>query len=119
MSDMRMAGVALGAGTALGAGGLALAQHLIEQGTPPYARKMTQEEHARNNLGGLRQRQGDLSVKDLALYEGIRQGLMSGEVSGEEVYGLVEGGKLPARVVSLLNDVIDLGVYMPHPAVGG
>jgi hypothetical protein len=118
MSGMRMAGAAFGAGAALGAGGLALAQHLIEQGTPTYAREMSQEEHAKNNLGGLRQRQGDMSVKDLALYEGIRQGLMSGEVSGEEVYGLVKGGKLPARVVSLLGDVIDLGAYMPPPTPG-
>ena len=52
----------------------------------------------------------------MALYEGIRQGLMSGEVKGEEVYRLVESGKLPARVVDLLVDVIDLGAYAPMPA---
>lgn len=92
-----------------------MAQHLIEQSTPPWARKMTQEDHARNNIGGLRERGGGASVKDLALYEGIRQGLMAGEVTGEEVYALVEGGKLPQRVVELLRDAIDIGAYMPIP----
>lgn len=116
MSGMRMAGAALGAGAVLGAGGLALTQHMIEQGTPTYAREMTQEDHARNNLAGMRER--GVSVKDLAMYEGIRQGLMAGQISGEELYGLVEGGKVPAKVVSLLQDVIDLGAYMPSPVSG-
>jgi hypothetical protein len=106
-----MAGAALGGGAALGAGGLALAQHLMEQGIPAHSREMTQIDHAVNNLGGFRSRYGDVSVKDMALYEGIRQGLMSGEVKGEEVYQLVQSGKLPARVVDLLVDVIDLGHY--------
>lgn len=112
--SIRMAG-ALAGGGVLGAGGLALAQHLIEQGVPSYAREMTQEEHAVNNIGGLRERGGGTSVKDLALYEGIRQGLMAGEITGEEVYALKESGKLPQRVVELLHDVIDLGAYMPRP----
>lgn len=112
---MRLAGAALAGGTALGAGGLALAQHLMEQAKQPYAREMTQEAHARNNIGGLRGRGDGASVKDLALYEGIRQGLMAGEVTGEEVYALVQGGKLPQRVVELLQDAIDLGAYMPRP----
>lgn len=116
MSGMRMAGAALGTGVVLGAGGLALAQHMIEQGKPAYAREMTQEEHARNNLAGMRER--GVNVKDLAMFEGIRQGLMAGEISGEELYGLVESGKVPARVVSLLKDVIDLGAYMPSPVPG-
>ena len=112
-----MAGVALGGGTALGAGGLALAQHLMEQSVPAHAREMTQEDHARNNLEGFRGRHGDVSVRDMALYEGIRQGLMSGEVKGEEVYKLVESGKLPKPVVNLLLDVIDLGKYAPMPTM--
>ena len=114
--SMRMAGAALGGGAALGAGGMALAQHLMEQSVPAHAREMTQEDHAINNLGGFRGRHSDVSLKDMALYEGIRQGLMSGEVKGEEVYRLVESGKLPARVVDLLVDVIDLGAYAPMPA---
>lgn len=114
---VRMAGVALGGGAVLGAGGLALAQQLMEQAIPAHAREMTQEDHARNNLEGFRGRHGDLSVKDLALYEGIRQGLMSGEVRGEEVYRLVESGKIPKPVVDLLIDVIDLGKYAPIPKV--
>jgi len=110
---MRLAGAALAGGTALGAGGLVLAQHLMEQAKPLHAREMTQEAHARNNIGGLRERGDGTSVKDLALYEGIRQGLMAGEITGQEVYALRESGKLPQRVVELLQDVIDFGAYMP------
>jgi predicted O-methyltransferase YrrM len=113
--SMRMAGAALAGGTALGAGGLALAQHLAEQAMPAHAREMTQEDHAARNLRGLREAGSGASVTELGLYEGIRQGLMAGEITGEEVYALAQGGQLPQRVVELLQDAIDLGAYMPVP----
>ena len=111
----RMAGAAIVGGAGLGAGGLALAQYLTEQGVPLYAREMTQEGHARNNMAGIRERGSGASAKDVALYEGIRQGLMAGEITGEEVYALKESGQLPQRVIELLSDAIDFGAYMPLP----
>ena len=115
---MRVAGQALaaaGVGAGLGAGGLALVQHLAEQGTPVYAREMTQEEHAKNNIGGYRERFPKVKPQELALYEGIRQALMAGEMSGSELNTLVLQGKIPDRVVNMLVDVHDFSADQPYP----
>lgn len=112
MSKHRMAGqIALGAGA--GAAGLLLAQYLAEQATPEHARRMTQGGHARNNIGGFREKFTKVTPEEMALYEGIRQGLMAGEISGEEVNMLAAQGRLPDRVMALLNDVHDWSVAGP------
>lgn len=110
------AGAALGLtglGAAIDVGGLVLAQYLSDQATPSYARKMSQEEHARNNLGGFRNKYSKVTPGEMALYEGIRQGLMAGEISGQEVNQLAASGALPDRVLTLLMDVHDFGKYSP------
>jgi hypothetical protein len=110
----RMAGMAL-LGTGLGAGGLALAQHLAEQAIPMHSREMTQEAHAKNNMGGMRERHPGVSTKDHALFEGLRQGLMSGEITGSELNQLAMSGKLPKDVIVLLTDVHDWSADEPYP----
>lgn len=120
--NTRKAGTALGLtgiGAALGAGGLALAQYVQEQSLPAYGRAMTQEEHAIQNLSGFRERYTKVTPEEMAMYEGIRQGLMAGEISGEEVYSMAASKKLPERVVSLLVDVLDFGQYGALPDRSG
>jgi hypothetical protein len=116
--SQRMAGTALGMGglgAALGAGGLALSQYIGEQMTPAHSREMTQQDHARNNIGDLQQRMPGVTDMELALYEGIRQGLMSGAITGSEVNAMAKQGKLPANVISLLTDVHDWSSAEPYP----
>lgn len=104
-----------GVGAALGAGGLALAQYLAEQAIPAHGREMTQLDHAKNNLRGFLAEHKKVTPVEMALYEGIRQGMMAGEISSEQVFALAASGKLPARVVTLLTDVTDFGQYGALP----
>jgi len=116
--DTRKAGAALGLGglgAALGAGGLALSQYIGAQMTPAHSREMTQQDHARNNIGDLQQRMPGVTDMELALYEGIRQGLMSGAITGSELNVMAKQGKLPANVISLLTDVHDWSSAEPYP----
>lgn len=120
--DVRKAGAALGLtgiGAALGAGGLALAQYVQELSQPSYGRAMTQEEHARQNLSGFRERYTKVTPEEMAMYEGIRQGLMAGAISSEEVYAMAASKKLPNRVVTLLEDVVDFGQHGALPDRSG
>lgn len=104
-----------GAGAVAGAGGLALAQLLADQAIPAHSREMTQDEHARNNIGNYRQQYPGLSAQDLALHEGLRQGLMSGAITGSELNTLAAEGRLPAPVLTLLTDVHDFSRDEPYP----
>jgi len=116
--NTRKAGAVLGLGglgAALGAGGLALSQYIGEQMTPAHGREMTQHDHARNNIGDLQQRMPGVTDMELALYEGIRQGLMSGAITGSEVNTMAKQGKLPVNVISLLTDVHDWSSAEPYP----
>jgi hypothetical protein len=116
--NRRKAGAALGLGglgAALGAGGLALAQYVGEQMTPAHSREMTQQDHARNNIGDSQQRMPGVTDMELALYEGIRQGLMSGAITGSEVNTMAKQGKLPPNVISLLTDAHDWSSAEPYP----
>lgn len=116
--NARMAGTAIGMGglgAVLGAGGLALSQYIGEQMTPAHSREMTQQDHARNNIGDLQQRMPGVTDMELALYEGIRQGLMSGAITGSELNVMAKEGKLPANVISLLTDVHDWSSAEPYP----
>lgn len=104
-----------------GAGGLGgyllndVVQNAIEQSKPEYLRSMTQAEHAKSNIGGDRQKYTKLKPEELALYEGLRQGLMAGEIDGSEINVMAINGKLPQRVIALLGDVHDWGAHEPMP----
>lgn len=114
---MRMAGTALAAlaGAGAGIGAMELARYLDVQRTPEHSRAMTQDEHARNNIGDIQQRHPGLTDMEMALYEGIRQGLMAGVITGSEVNVLAKEGKLPENVMALLTDVHDWTSDEPYP----
>lgn len=119
--NWRAAGQALGVGSlgaAAGAGGVLLGQYVLDQMTLPYERRMTQEDHAKNNIGGTRERLTGIGPEDLAMYEGIRQGLMAGEIAPEEVNQMAADGKLSQKVMAMLTDVHDWGRVGPDPAPG-
>lgn len=112
----RMAGAAL-LGSGLGAAAAHYGQQALGAMTPAHSQEMTQLEHAANNLGGMREKYG-ISAQDLALYEGIRQGLMSGEITGAEVNQLAMRGALPENVLRLVTDVHDWSSAEPYPWPG-
>jgi hypothetical protein len=117
MKPVRMAGTLLGVGAA-GAGGYGLNElirYLEEQRTPMHSQEMTQADHAKNNIGGMREKYSKLAAEELALFEGLRQGMMAGEISGEEINTLALNGDLPPRVMNLLTDVHDWGRVQPYP----
>ena len=118
MKPLRMAGSILGVGALGGAAGYGaneLVRYLEEQSTPMHSREMTQDAHAENNLRGLRENWNKVTVEEFALYEGIRQGLMAGEISGSEVNTLALNGDLPPRVMNMLTDVHDWSSDRPYP----
>lgn len=118
MKPLRMAGSILGVGglgTVVGYGANELVRYLDEQSTPMHSREMTQVDHAENNLRGRREAWGKATVEEIALYEGIRQGLMAGEISGSEVNTLALNGALPPRVMNMLTDVHDWSSEQPYP----
>jgi hypothetical protein len=111
-----MAGAAL-LGSGLGAAAAHYGQQALGAMTPAHSQEMTQFEHAANNLGGMREKYG-ISAQDLALYEGIRQGLMSGEITGAEVNQLAMQGALPENVLRLVTDIHDWSSAEPYPWPG-
>jgi hypothetical protein len=111
--NLRMAGTAL-LGSGLGAAAAHYAPQVLGSVMPAHSQAMTQLDHAANNLGGMRQKY-NISAQDLALYEGIRQGLMSGEITGSEVNELAKQGALPESVITLVTDIHDWGRYEPRP----
>ena len=116
--NFRLAGQLL---AGLSVGGIAgyaandLLRSMAEQATPMHSREMTQGEHARNNMKGFRSRFSNVTVEEMALYEGLRQGLMAGEISGSELNILAKEGRLPQRVIALLTDVHDWSADEPYP----
>ena len=84
---------------------------------PAHSRAMTQNDHAVNNLSGMRERNG-ITAQELVLYEGIRQGLMSGEITGSEVNQLAMQGALPQNVLRLVTDIHDWSSAEPDPWPG-
>jgi hypothetical protein len=114
--NLRMAGAAL-LGSGLGAAAVHYGQQALGAMTPAHSQEMTQLEHAANNLGGMREKYG-ITAQELALYEGIRQGLLSGEITGSEVNQLAMQGALPENVLRLVTDVHDWSSAEPYPWPG-
>lgn len=90
-------------------------QAALEHATPEHRRRMLQDEHARSNLGGFRARHPEVDIKEMALYEGLRQALMAGEITGDELNALAKAGKLPPDVITLVTDIHDWGRHKPYP----
>lgn len=69
---------------------------------------------AAQSLGDVRASMPDLSPRDAALYEGLRQGMQTGEIQGAEVAQLAFTGKLPAPVLDLVKTLpqFEAGVQM-------
>lgn len=116
---MRMAGsIAKDLGwLGLGAAAAHYGQQALGAMTPAHSQALTQNAHAVNNLAGARERFG-VSAQELALYEGIRQGLMSGEITGTEVNQLALRGELPQNVLRLVSDIHDWSTAEPYPWPG-
>jgi hypothetical protein len=105
----RMAGSALAAlaGGAAGVGGTMLAGAAIDAMTPADQRPATQQQFAERQLGGDLERYPGLSVKDLAMAEGLRQAMLAGEIGGADVMQMVNTGKVRGAVVMLLAESMD------------
>jgi hypothetical protein len=105
----RMAGSALAAlaGGAAGVGGTLLVGGVAGALTPEDQRPATQQQFAERQLSGDLQRYPGLSVKDLAMAEGLRQAMLAGEIGGADVMELVNKGKVPGAVVMLLAESMD------------
>lgn len=119
--SMRLAGqllAGISVGGIAGYGANELMRYAAEQAMPAHSREMTQEEHARNNLAGFRRQYSKVTPEEMALYEGLRQGLMAGEISGSELNILAKEGRLPQRVITLLTDVHDWSADEPYPFAG-
>ena len=101
------------AGAGAGAAALAGGQAVAAAGTPAHSRPGTQEELAKRNMGGMLQTYSKVTPMELATYEGIRQGLMAGEITGEQVNAMAREGEIPDRVMVLLTDVHDWSAHDP------
>ncbi len=119
-SGVREAALALlgmGVGAGVGVGGMALANGMNEaaQAGSSHSRRMTQHEHAAENLKGIQGRVQGASVQDIAAYEGIRQLLMAGELTGQQLNVMAQQGQLPEAVLRLVSDVHDWSSAEPYP----
>lgn len=114
--NMRMAGTLLAAlgGGAAALGGKALIDGAVEAGTPEHQRAMTQEDRAKSNWARTADGLTGTALKDAALNEGLRQGVMGGKLSIETVAMMAITGKLPAGTVELMQDWVDIGAHVPR-----
>ncbi len=115
--DAALALLGMGAGAGVGIGGMALVNGMNEaaEARSPHGRRMTQHEHAAENLKGIQERVQGASVQDIAAYEGIRQLLMAGELTGEQLNVMAKRGQLPGPVLRLVSDVHDWSSAEPYP----
>lgn len=104
------------AGAGAGAAALAGGQAIAASALPKHSQPGTQDELARRNMQGMLQTYSKVTPLELATYEGIRQGLMAGEITGEQVNTMAKAGQLPKRVMVLLTDVHD---WSAHEQLGG